>query len=66
VVDWEERTKYQEVFGEDYQEIRVKLREWWIPEKNAKLKEWWDYLMYRKVFNPTGSSDVAVYVRRQE
>ncbi len=65
VVDWEERGKYREVFGDDYQEIRVKLREWWIPKSDATSKEWWDYLVYRKVFNPTGSSDVALYVRRQ-
>ena len=66
VVDWEERDTYQEVFGEDYQEIQVKLREWWIPKSHADIAEWVNYLTYRKVFNSTGSSDVAVYVRRQQ
>lgn len=65
VIDWEERVKYQEMFGDDYEEIRVKLREWWIPTSRAGLKEWFQYLVYRKVFSPTGSSDVALYVRRQ-
>ena len=64
MTDWENREKYQAVFGADYQEIRVKLREWWIPQPNAKLSDWWQYFLYRKVFNPTGSSDIAVYLKK--
>lgn len=64
VVDWEERATYREALGAEYDEIRVKLREWWIPKSGATLREWWKYLAYRIVFNPTGSSDVAVFVKR--
>ncbi|MBD3307472.1 TIGR03663 family protein, partial [candidate division KSB3 bacterium] len=64
VIDWEQRDEYREIFEEQYQEIRVKLREWWIPRSNASLKDWWRYMMYREVFNPTGSSDIAFYVRK--
>lgn len=65
VVNWEDREKYKAVFRE-YQEIRFKLREWWLPQPNATLKDWWRYFLYRKVFNPTGSSDVLVYVKPYE
>jgi uncharacterized protein (TIGR03663 family) len=65
VIDWEARGKYQETFARDYREIRLKLREWWIPESDATIAQWIKYLVYREVFNPTGSSDVAVYVRQQ-
>lgn len=63
VIDWEKREEYRDVLR-DYQEIRVKLREWWIPGDNGTLNDWWQYVMYRKVFNPTGSTDVAFYVKR--
>jgi uncharacterized protein (TIGR03663 family) len=64
VIDWEDREKYQEVFEEEYQEIQVKLREWWIPQSDGTLKDWWNYFLLRKVFSPTGSSDVAFYIKR--
>jgi hypothetical protein len=64
VLDWEKRGDYRETFEYDYQEIRIKLREWWIPESSGSLTDWWRYFLYREVFNPTGSSDVAFYVRK--
>ncbi len=64
VMNWEEREKYHETFAEGYQEIRVKLREWWVPGPDGDLKKWWDYFLYREVYNPTGSSDIAFYVKR--
>ena len=64
VLNWDKREEYQETFAEGYQEIRVKLREWWIPGLDDGLKEWWQYFLYRKVYNPTGSSDIAFYVKR--
>jgi len=66
VVNWEDRKKYREILEDEYQEIRVKLREWWIPQPGGTLSDWWKYLLYREVFNPTGSSDVAFYIRRWE
>ncbi|GAK51035.1 hypothetical protein U14_02277 [Candidatus Moduliflexus flocculans] len=64
VINWEDREKYRETL-QGYQEIRVKLREWWIPElSQASLLKWWEYIMYRKVFNPTGSTDIAFYIKR--
>ena len=65
VIDWEKREEYQEVFVEEYQEIRMKLREWWIPGPNGRLIDWWRYFLYRKVYNPTGSSDVVFYVKNR-
>ena len=64
VIDWEQQEEHREIFQDDYQEIRVKLREWWIPGENGSLKDWWRYFLYRKVYSPTGSSDVLFYVRR--
>lgn len=64
VINWEDRDKYREAFASDYQEVRLKLREWWIPHSGATLKQWWKYFLHRKVFNPTGSSDVALYIRQ--
>ncbi len=64
VIDWEARKKYEEAFAEEYQEIRVKLREWWIPGPNGTLADWWRYVLRRDVFTPTGSSDIAFYVRK--
>ncbi|PID58606.1 hypothetical protein CSB45_03415 [candidate division KSB3 bacterium] len=64
VIDWEERETYHELFQNDYQEIRVKLREWWIPGEGGTVKDWWNYFLYRKVYSPTGSSDVLLYVRK--
>jgi hypothetical protein len=64
VINWEDRVKYQTIFGDDYQEIRVKLREWWIPRSGGTLLEWLQYFLFRKVFNPTGSSDLALYIRK--
>jgi uncharacterized protein (TIGR03663 family) len=64
VVDWDDRQKYRELLQDDYQELRLKLREWWIPASTGTLKDWWQYFLYRRVFNPTGSLDVAVYLRR--
>jgi uncharacterized protein (TIGR03663 family) len=66
VIDWEDREKYRKVFENDYQEIRVKLREWWIPQPGGTVSDWWNYFLYRKIFNPTGSTDVAFYVRKQK
>lgn len=63
VMDWEKRDEYPDLFT-DYQEIRVKLREWWIPAANGTLRQWWRYFVYREVFNPTGSSDIAFYIKR--
>ncbi len=64
VINWEDREKYRETL-KDYQEIRVKLREWWIPDMNQdSWLKWWEYVMYRKVFNPTGSTDIAFYMKR--
>lgn len=64
VIDWDKREKYRDVFQEDYHEIQVKLREWWIPGTNGTISDWWRYFLYRKVFNPTGSSDIAFYLRK--
>ena len=64
VIDWEKREEYQDIFADDYQEIRVKLREWWIPGPEGSFTDWWKYFLYRKVYNPTGSSDIIFYVRR--
>lgn len=64
VIDWSKREEYRKTFEDDYREIRVKLREWWIPEPNGSISDWWEYFLYRKVFNPTGSSDIAFYVRK--
>lgn len=64
VIDWEKREEYRDVFADGYQEIRVKLREWWIPDSTGTLKQWWRYFMYREVFNPTGSSDIVFYIKR--
>ncbi len=64
VIDWDKREDYHDTFAENYREIRVKLREWWIPGQDGSLKDWWYYFLYRHVYNPTGSSDVAFYVRR--
>ena len=64
VIDWEQRDEFREVFEGDYQEIRVKLREWWVPGENGTLLDWWKYFLFREVYSPTGSSDVLLYVRR--
>ncbi|MCP4405611.1 MAG: TIGR03663 family protein [bacterium] len=64
VIDPEKREEFRELFEEDYQEIRVKLREWWIPGENGTMKDWWKYFLYRDVFSPLGSSDMLLYVRR--
>lgn len=64
VMDWEKREEYSDVFADGYQEIRVKLREWWIPDSAGTLRQWWRYFVYREVFNPTGSSDVVFYIKR--
>lgn len=66
VTNWEDREKYREIFEDEYEEIRVKLREWWIPRSRGTLSEWLKYFLYRKVFNPTGSSDIALYIKRWE
>ena len=64
VINWDDREKYRDTL-KDYQEIRVKLREWWIPDLSQdSLNAWWEYVMYRKVFNPTGSTDIAFYIKR--
>lgn len=64
IINWEDREKYRETL-QGYQEIRVKLREWWIPDLHqSSWLKWWEYLMYRKVFNPTGSTDIALYIKR--
>jgi uncharacterized protein (TIGR03663 family) len=65
LIDWEDREKYQQLFAMDYQEIRIKLREWWIPDPGKGFADWWKYFLHRKIFNPTGSTDVAFYVRKQ-
>ncbi len=64
VIDWTKREEYRESFQDGYQEIRVKLREWWIPGPNSSISDWRQYFLYRKVFNPTGSSDIAFYVKK--
>ncbi len=64
VIDWEKREQYHDIFQTEYQEIRVKLREWWIPDSNGTILDWWRYFLYRKIFNPPGSSDIAFYVRK--
>jgi len=64
VVDWVSREQYKDLL-QDYAEIHVKLREWWIPAEKATWRQWWNYFLYREVYNPTGSEDVAFYVKKE-
>lgn len=64
IIDWASREQYQELL-KDYFEIHVKLREWWIPAPNATWRQWWNYFLFRKVYNPTGSEDIAFYVKKE-
>jgi uncharacterized protein (TIGR03663 family) len=68
VFDWVLRDQYREQYKEllqNYFEIRVKLREWWIPSGNPTWRQLWNYFLHREVYSITGSEDVAFYVKKE-
>lgn len=65
VVDnWETRRRVaSRLSSENYKIQRFRLREWWVP--NITDAKWTDFIQYyisRKVFSPTGSQDIAVFI----
>jgi uncharacterized protein (TIGR03663 family) len=64
IIDWVSREQYKELL-QDYFEIHVKLREWWIPGENPTWRQLWNYFLFREVYNPTGSEDIAFYVKKE-
>ncbi len=48
-----------------YSEEHLKLREWWIPDWQAQsARNWWNWLMYRQIWNPRGSTDFYLFIRK--
>jgi predicted membrane-bound mannosyltransferase len=48
-----------------YVEQHLKLREWWIPDWRAQSpRNWWDWLLYRDIWNPRGSTDFYLFIRK--
>ncbi len=48
-----------------YSEEHLKLREWWIPNWKAQSPHnWWNWLLYRQIWNPRGSTDFFLFIRK--
>jgi uncharacterized protein (TIGR03663 family) len=49
----------------NYLEEHFKLRWWWVVDwKQQSLHNWWNWLLYRKNWNPRGSTDFYLFIRR--
>jgi uncharacterized protein (TIGR03663 family) len=47
-----------------YREEHLKLREWWLPDWHAQsVQNWWNWLIYRQIWNPRGSTDFYLFIR---
>ncbi|MCL4543496.1 MAG: TIGR03663 family protein [Chloroflexi bacterium] len=49
----------------NYLEEHFKLRWWWLVDwQKQSAQNWWNWLMYRKNWNPRGSTDFYLFIRR--
>ncbi len=58
-------TNVEPFMASNYVEEHLKLRVWWIPDwSKQSVANWWNWVLYRQPWNPEGSTDFYVFIRR--